>query len=314
VSRPPRIHEGLVGARALVGEPYLANPALRRQYEEEIAPRTSAALKKIFAQLQSAGQPSPRRVLDLGAGTGAAGALARQQFGPIELVSVDNVPGPGIHVADLSRTVRAPGVTGKFDLVIAAHLLNELPLGIEEQRRLVTAWCDELLADGGRLVLLEPALRETSRALLAVRDHLVSRGLFIVAPCLFQGACPALNREKDWCHDAAPAIVQGRSRVDFSYLVVAANGTPSVDPRLFRIVSDPMPEKGKLRYFACGPAGRHPLVRLHRDKSRVNRAFDDLERGDLMTADGLTAAGDGQRIGSTGMIAALASVPGSGNS
>src|SRR6185436_11471630 len=131
------------------------------------------------------------------------------------------------------------------------HLLNELPLSVDERARLVLSWIDELLAPDGICVLLEPALRETSRDLLGVRDRLTARGLFVVAPCLWQGPCPALARERDWCHDSTA------ERVDFSYLAVARHGQPSSDPSLFRIVSDRLEEKGRLRLFGCGPAGRH---------------------------------------------------------
>jgi hypothetical protein len=63
--------------------------------------------------------------------------------------------------------------------------------------------------------------------LLAVRDLLVAGGLFVVAPCFFQGPCPALARERDWCHDA----VQAERRVDFSYLVFGRKARPPPTPR-----------------------------------------------------------------------------------
>ena len=61
-----------------------------------------------------------------------------------------------------------------------------------------------LLRPGGSLVVVEPALRETSRQLLEVRDLLVARGFVVRAPCLFRGACPARLRETDWCHAERP--------------------------------------------------------------------------------------------------------------
>ena len=155
---------------------------------------------------------------------------------------------------------------------------------------LVFAWARELLAEGGRIVLIEPALRETSRDLLAIRDRLLPAGFFVVAPCLWQGPCPALARERDWCHDSAPwppeeaAARAGQSRVDYSYLVLARAGEPSTERRLFRVVSDPIVEKGRLRLWGCGPAGRHPLVRLDRDRTPANAGFDEAARGDLLIA------------------------------
>jgi ribosomal protein RSM22 (predicted rRNA methylase) len=300
---PGAVHRGLVGERALVGTSYLANPELRRQYEAEIAPRTRAALARILAE--HAGRlAGVRRVLDLGAGTGAAGLAVRAGLGAaIEVVSVDRVAATaGAIVADLRQPRRPPGVEGRFDLVVAAHLLNELGLPLTERAAVVYAWARELLAEGGHLLLLEPALQATSRDLLQLRDRLVPAGFFVVAPCLYQGACPALERERDWCHASAPWLPEdagsraGRSRVDYSYLLLSRAGEPATDRRLFRVVSDPLPEKGRLRIFGCGPAGRHPLVRLDRERSAENQELDQVARGDLLVAGPTEKAGDGLRI------------------
>ncbi|HXU80167.1 MAG TPA: small ribosomal subunit Rsm22 family protein [Polyangia bacterium] len=288
-----RLHEGLVGERALVGAPYLADPELRAAYVEELAPRTIAALGRVFA---GAGFTSVRRALDLGAGTGAAGEAVRARFGAVEIVAVDRVAAPGVRVADLARAGRPAGVEGRFELVVAAHLLNELPLTSAEKAERVAFWCHELLAPAGSCVIVEPALRETSRALLEVRDRLVARGLHVAAPCFWQGPCPALARERDWCHDAAPPVAADRSRVDFSYLVLRREGEAATDPALYRVVSDRLEEKGRQRLYGCGPAGRHPLVRLTRERSVANEAFEALERGDVVRVTGAQHAGDGLRI------------------
>jgi hypothetical protein len=305
--RPQRaggaVHRGLVGDRSLIGTRYLADPELRRQYEADIAPRTRAALARILGE--NAGRLGEvRRVLDLGAGTGAAGAAVRAQLGPaVEVVSVDRVAAtPGAIVADLRQPRRPPGVQGRFELVVAAHLLNELGLPLTERAAVVYAWARELLAEGGHLLLVEPALQATSRELLQLRDRLVPAGFFVVAPCLYQGACPALERERDWCHASAAWLPEdaaaraGRSRVDYSYLLLARQGEPVTDRRLFRLVSDPLPEKGRLRIFGCGPAGRHALVRLDRERSPENQELDQLSRGDLLVAGPTEKASDGLRI------------------
>jgi len=297
------IHAGLVGKRALIGTRYLADAELRRQYERDIAPRTLAALGKVLAQLFPAGAVAPRRALDLGAGTGAAGAALRVAFGAeLEIVSVDRVASPGVVVADLAAGL--PPVSGRFDLIVAAHLLGELHVGRAAGERAVAraarvrAWVGGLLAPGGTLVIIEPALRETSRELLAVRDLLLSQAaqpaLTVVAPCFWAGPCPALERERDWCHDAAP--VPSSPRVDFSYLVLrerVATDPAAVDPKLIRVVSDPLPEKGKLKIYGCGATGRHLLERLDRDRAQANAAFGQLRRGDTAR---IGETGDGGRI------------------
>jgi small ribosomal subunit Rsm22 len=307
------MHEGLVGERALVGQPYLRDPELRREYAAEIAPRTEVSLAKVFAEIFPETPAKAPRVLDLGAGTGAAGAAVRAFFGAsTEVVSVDRVGGPGIVVADVGLPGALRGVTGRFDLIIAAHLLNELFLAMPPIERVsaraerVRAWCEALLAPGGTTVILEPALRETSRELLAVRDQLIAGGLKVVAPCLWAGPCPALARDRDWCHDTTfePSGVVGQRprRVDFSYLALRATGEPTQDPSLFRVVSDRLEEKGRLRVYGCGPAGRQPLVRLDRHHTDSNAAFADIARGDLIRVQGTTSAGDGLRIGAESLV------------
>lgn len=309
-----RIHAGLTGERQLIGTPYLDDPQLRQQYAAEIAPRTGAALAKILGELSPEAPRERRpRVLDLGAGTGAAGAAVAAYFAGhgenIELVSVDQVgTTPQTVLANLAATPIPPGVTGRFDLVVAAHLVNELYVGLPPEARLaartraVLAWCERLLEDGetpGTLILVEPALRETSRELLALRDRVVATGLHIVAPCFWVNPCPALVRDRDWCHDTVPAGRDRRAqpRVDFSYLVLRAHGETTSDQSVFRVVSDPIIEKGRLRLYGCGPAGRQPLIRLTRHRSDGNAAFDDLRRGDVAQVSRTTFARDGLRIG-----------------
>lgn len=299
------IHEGLTRDRGLIGSAYLADPGLRAEYAAEIAPRTHAAISRILGPLrdQLAGV---RSVLDLGAGTGAAGAAVRAALPGVErLVSVDKVAATaGVIVADLRREVRPRGLEGRFDLIVAAHVLNELgkQMTVVQRAAAVFAWAHELAAEGGHLLLVEPALRETSRDLLAVRDRLVDAGFFVVAPCFWQGPCPALLRDRDWCHDSAPwpeghvPAAGPRSRVDFSYLLVRRAGERSTDKRLFRVVSDPMIEKGRLRLFGCGPAGRHPLVRLDREANDDNAAFAEAARGEVLVIADLDRAGDGLRV------------------
>lgn len=293
-----------MGARALVGTPYLADDALRAEYARDIAPRTGVALRKILTEVLPAEglRLRPASVMDLGAGTGAVGETLRGLYGRgHRLVEVDRVARGGTtRAADVTRVDALAAFGAPFELVIAAHVLNELYLDEEPASRatrlgrLVRAWTEDLLGADGTLVVIEPALRETSRALLAVRDQLLAAGLHVVAPCFFSGPCPALLRERDWCHDSAPDAA-GR-RIDFSYLVVRATG-PAAAANRFRVVSDPLPEKGRLRLFGCGGDGRHALVRLDRHASAANVDFERAGRGDVIQVSRTTYAGDGLRVG-----------------
>ena len=201
------------------------------------------------------------------------GRVLRARFGEsFEVVAVDRTGGPGLVRANLA--VELPAVAGRFDLVVAAHLLNELFVDRQPAERValrvrrIRAW-STLLAPNGVLILIEPALRDTSRELLAVRDQvLAAGGLHVLAPCFWTGPCPALALERDWCHDAAP--VPSKPRVDFSYLVLRAEPVPPA-PTLNRVVSDPMPEKGRLaplRLRPPGPPPPHPSHPLPRPPER----------------------------------------------
>jgi SAM-dependent methyltransferase len=296
--RGSAVHEGLVGARELVGTPYLADDELRGEYAREIAPRTEAALARVLEEVWGApGAAPPLRAIDLGAGTGAVGRTLRRRFGEaLEVVEVDRTAAPGMVRVNLA--VELPAAERTFDLVVAAHLLNELFVDRPAAERLalrarrVLAWAERLMARSGRLILLEPALRETSRELLALRDQVLAAGLHVVAPCFWTGPCPALARDRDWCHDAAP--VPSRPRVDFSYLVLAREPIP---PRPFhRVVSDPLREKGRLRLFVCGPEGRYPLIRLSRHRGPNNEALDRVGRGGAIFLENAIQSGDEIRV------------------
>jgi SAM-dependent methyltransferase len=308
-----------VGARELIGTPYLADAELRREYERDIAPRTRAALGKILPGVFPADAVPPDRALDLGTGTGAASEALRAFFGPgVDVVGVDRVPAPGVVTADLADAL--PPVEGRFDLIVAAHLLGELYVDRPSDERAdaraqrVQAWAEGLLVPGGTIILVEPALRETSRELLAVRDQLLAlTDLNIVAPCFWTGPCPALARERDWCHDAVspvgpwegptPPATSFAPRVDFSYLALRDRWKPMPGQLSYRIVSDPMPEKGRLKLYACGPTGRDPYVRLDRNASPSNAAFAELVRGDSARIAGAVEATDSMRVEATTAVA-----------
>jgi ribosomal protein RSM22 (predicted rRNA methylase) len=178
-----------------------------------------------------------------------------------------------------------------------------------------------LLAPGGSLLVVEPALRDTSRALLRLRDLLVARGFAVRAPCLFRGPCPALVRETDWCHAerriAPPPLVAQigkaaglhKEAVKMSYLVLAPKGEAWPEPpagRVFRIVSEPLPSKGRLRYMGCGPEGRVGLSLQEKHVTDANRRFGALLRGDVVLVTGGEPRGDGVALGEASEVKVVA--------
>ncbi|HQR31023.1 MAG TPA: small ribosomal subunit Rsm22 family protein, partial [Anaeromyxobacteraceae bacterium] len=158
-------------------------------------------------------------------------------------------------------------------------------------------------------------------ALLEVRDLLVARGAAVRAPCLFRGPCPALVRPTDWCHAERPVEVPpvveeiGRraglrkEAVKMSYLVLAPPGEGWREPppgRVFRIVSEPLPSKGRLRYMGCGPEGRMGLALQEKDVTATNRAFERLLRGDVVEVTETEPRGDGLRLAPASQVRVIA--------
>ncbi|MEO8878301.1 MAG: small ribosomal subunit Rsm22 family protein [Polyangiaceae bacterium] len=289
------------------------------------------------------GNPArPLRVLDLGAGVGAmtwgiAKALAEQPNATrsVEAVLIDGdaealtiaealaaerneLDGVSVKIETMRQIApfSAALVGGPFELIIAGQLLSELDRDVDSEERikrhvrLIRGWLDGLEPNGS-LVIVEPALKDRTRHLHAIRDAIVAAKLATVfAPCLHADNCPALAREEDWCsEDRAIDLPEWLAAVarsaglrwqgsTFSYLVLrkdeasltswAANRTSR-----FRVVSDRIVTKGKTEFFLCGvtpmdghaQSGRVRVTRLDRHESSENQAWDDIARGSLIAFD-----------------------------
>lgn len=275
------------------------------------------------------------RILDLGAGAGAMGLgvlsyAADHHPGlrvQIDAVDLDDkalalysaaLAHLGQSNMDLGRcdiaTRTASAVDfevakGTYDLVVLGSMLNELS---ETAGAKVVSRAMQGVKPSGVLIIIEPALRETSRALHRVRDSLISQDATIFAPCTQAIApCPALEDERDWCHEDRPAVLPTRARqmaqstglrdggLKFSYLVVRHGKELLVetesDTLALRVVSQPQRGKGQRECFACSEGGRQRMRLLKRNRSGSNRMFDRARRGDVLLTSP-DAMADGERL------------------
>ena len=146
-------------------------------------------------------------------------------------------------------------------------------------------------------MIVEPALRQTARALHQMRNHLLKQDLCTVySPCLHEGACPALDHPDDWCHEERPwqtppaiaAIDRDvgfiKDALKFSYLLLRTDGRTIVtrSPQTFRVVSELRELKGEKRAWLCNETGRPEVGRLDRKASPQNAAVDSWHRGAIV--------------------------------
>lgn len=317
--------------RDALGSDYFADPALRRAYLLYFLPVNLAKVASLLREMPELPQ-RPLRILDVGSGPGI-GALAvlghLTQHGVAahegseviavdrsrralqeaealwEQVSVTRRGGPSLRfhtmTLDLERPgPRVPWKAGAFDLVILANCLNELFRSatdpIARRVTLLESLLDALSSDG-TCMIIEPALRETTRDLHHVRDRLMAaRRATVYSPCLHEQPCPALARPDDWCHEerpwSPPPMLQAIDRevgfikdaLKFSYLMLRKDGLTVVErgPDVYRVVSEVMVMKGDRRAWLCNETGRPLAGRLDKARSEANVALDRWNRGAIV--------------------------------
>jgi len=271
---------------------YLSKANLRRAYVHYYLPVNAEKVARVLKEMDAyAPRKEKPRVLDFGCGPGTA-AIAALLHGPVaDLTLVDVVD----EALDDARFLCAElGVQArtlhevpdeKFDLILAANVFVEHLAPLEEH-----------LAEGGYLVVLEPALKETTRKLCEWRDEMVRRGYRVAAPCVGQAKCPMLERTDLWCHQDVPwprpATVNEIDRrlgldkesLKYSYFVITKGGRTLADlGGDVRLVSNLHKEKGKAWAWVCGRSG--PLCRaevLTRHRSESTADFFHADRGHIL--------------------------------
>jgi ribosomal protein RSM22 (predicted rRNA methylase) len=231
--------------------------------------------------------------------------------------------------SDLSRPLKLKAAS-PFHFIILGNVLNELFTGddqrIEKRSRRIASLIHDYLAPDGFLILMEPALRETSRDLLRVRDRLLDLlPLTIYSPCVHSQPCPAVGPgcTSDWCHEdhtwEAPLWIRRideqtglrKSSLKYSYVVFsrmglsvrdAALGADSSQARalpagnqVWRVVSETLDERGKTAAYLCGSEGRFRVTRLNKHASPANAEFTLLDRGQVVSTGSLAAKSVGDR-------------------
>ncbi len=216
--------------------------------------------------------------------------------------------------------------TGPYDLIILANCLNELfseAANPSAEQAGVVGQLLPFLSTHGTIMIVEPALRQTARALHQMRDHLLKRGLCTVySPCLHERGCPALEHPDDWCHEERPwqtppaiaALDQEvgfiKDALKFSYLLLRTDGRTIVtrSPQIFRVVSELRELKGEKRAWLCNETGRPEVGRLDRKASPHNAALDSWHRGAIVQIERIVRKEKEGKVSPVGRIESDAAV------
>jgi SAM-dependent methyltransferase len=301
IGQAAALSEGLTrGTRPAPG--YVGAKASAAAYLAYFAPRAVAALAQVW---EGMGDPDPGDVpiVDLGAGSGAA-SLFLQKRGATRLRLVDRdadaldlarrllAPAPGFkfQVRDITRE---PGPPVDAEWVISTFALGEWGLPVEKAVQLLVTGAPPTQ----KLVLIDAGTRERSRYLQHFRQGVMEDGARIRSPCPHPEPCPALERERDYCHGVAerhltPRLFQFAEatkrdpvRMAFSHLVVSRDSEKSTAEAV-RVIGELRREKGRARLSVCGPGGMRFIQVLSRHK-KAGKALSSLHRGALLEPDGL---------------------------
>jgi ribosomal protein RSM22 (predicted rRNA methylase) len=227
--------------RARAPESYGDDAALRVAYGLFFFPQTFVRAQLVMRECwRPPPGDAPVRILDLGAGTGAAGFAALHLLGarPARLHATDRSAGalavlrmaavecnalwPGAAVeTDSSDLTDLSALKAHHDLILCSFLLNEL--AEDDPAFDPAAWVRGLfarLAPGGLLIVIEPALKSCAERLEALRDRVAAeRWARIVGPCPHHAPCPMRAEGRFWCHEvrrwAPPALAEKINRTLF---------------------------------------------------------------------------------------------------
>lgn len=224
------------------------------------------------------------KLVDFGCGPGSFGLAAKYHF-----------HNPDFTLLNIDQSMEALDFAKSFlDFVALSNTSfiqnSKIPESCSSEELLVMSYtlCEGLdtstIESYDHLLIIEPGQRQQSRDLIELRGRLISKGYEVLAPCTHQYQCPMSQRKGDWCHDQAekPIKINGlrdlfpNPFLPFSYIFISK--TLKADNKgLFRLIGNPIKEKGKHRIAACSGPDRTFLSWLTRSKLELN-----ISRGDLL--------------------------------
>lgn len=309
---------------------YATNKRALAAYGLYFFPRAYVRVRRVLQECRHSVKPKPGEpihVLDLGAGTGAAGLAAAHELSltRMQMTLVDQASEslktaqvifqegrkhwPSAKLNVLTADARTYKPDKEFDIIISSFAINEWMEEKNSDEELFD-WSQNLirsLKPGGVLILLEPSQHESVDRVIRLRNSIAEKAAGnIIAPCPHHDACPMHAEKRGWCHEVrkwrVPETMHWINRnlqrdiklLKFSFLAVQRG--KQNDTSWMRIVSPVRKEKGKFVFFGCGGDGKLHTCEWMKRKLSVEQLehSESLERGDRVIWENVRLLGDGK--------------------
>lgn len=192
------------------------------------------------------------------------------------------------------QKLETPDFYHKVDIVFCSNVLNEFSKMSEASKlTLFKTIALHVLKKNGMLVIIEPALSASTRALMEFRDlFLENIAAEVPLPCGHESSCPMLKNPKDWCHfeiEWQPPKMRKRIEdslgynsglLKYSYLVFRKKSmSPKVktDRKKYRALSPALKSGIGYCVLLCSESD---VLSLYFDKS--NKTLRNIQRGNVI--------------------------------
>ena len=200
-------------------------------------------------------------VLDWGCGVGTASLALSKYFQNLECFLVEQDHQAKSYAEQFIRhfhpnnTINFDQPSKNIDLSIFSYSLGE-----------VSNWqkvLDDVWNKTNYLLIVEPGTSAHYERLLKIRDYMLTKGAYLLAPCYHNNRCPLDNN--DWCHFSVnvprskehrmlKSGKRGFEQEAYSYMLFSK--TPRKSKDFGRIVAKPRFHKGHIDLKICTQDGR----------------------------------------------------------
>lgn len=306
---------------------YQGNPELMLAYGLFYFPQCFTRVQFVLSEVAARGWVPPTdrpvRILDLGAGTGAAGfaAAALLQRPQIQGWAFDRSDSALRIHAELSAIAPAQSWQQKridlgllqkrrlpgMDLILVSFALSEMPAAQEKALDFWLRW----LHPRGVMLVLEPFSKDSISRLNRYRDRLVEEKRYrILSPGIPLPDYPRLQKDdceyvREWQLPQSLLLLNRNLRrsiavLKFCYLAIGAQGEMPLPPGAshFRLIAPFLQVKGKwvaAGYASDGVRREYEILSRHLTPE-LKRKLRALKAGDIVRASDVQPAGDSFRF------------------